>query len=563
MFNPQRLSFIIILLWLVSLEGQGQNLTLSIIGATEKETKTIDSLDYKREFEDYQSLNTEVDALIKQLTNYGYIESRLTALNKESDSSYLAKFTLKERFTTIRIYNKELISADLLKVVNAKIHDDHFSIPIERLEESLNIINSEMANRSDPFSNLRLTSITKNSDLTLSAKLSTSETENRTIDRLIIKGYEKFPKSYIKHYLKIKKGQAFNLKKIKQKTDDLDNLQFANILRDPEVLFSKDSTILYMYIEKNRSNTFDGYLGFGTNENTNKIEFDGYLDLRLTNNLNYGETLNLLYKSDENDQQTLNLNLKMPFLFGTPLGVDLNLNIFRRDSTFSSISQRASLNYQIDPKSTLLAGIKAETSTDLLDSNSSLITDYSSTIYFLGFEYLKRQNKNLLFPINFLFNATSGFGNRTFGNTKDPQYNFILESFKIFNLNDRNSIYVRLSGQYLISNSYLENELPRFGGINSIRGFEENSLLANLFGVLNTEYRYRLNSSIYVHSVIDAAYFENQITDQREKLFGFGFGFGLLTQAGLFKFNYTSGKTENQKFSLSDSKIHISLTALF
>jgi hemolysin activation/secretion protein len=103
----------------------------------------------------------------------------------------------------------------------------------------------------------------------------------------------------------------------------------------------------------------------------------------------------------------------------------------------------------------------------------------------------------------------------------------------------------------------------RFGGINSIRGFEENSLTANLFSVINTEFRYKVNNSLYVHSVIDGAYFENDLVDTKGKLFGFGFGFGLLTKSGLFKFNYSNGKTENQTFKLSDSKIHLSLTASF
>lgn len=66
-----------------------------------------------------------------------------------------------------------------------------------------------------------------------------------------------------------------------------------------------------------------------------------------------------------------------------------------------------------------------------------------------------------------------------------------------------------------------------------------------------------------MHSVIDASYSENDLTDTKSKLFGFGFGFGLLTNAGLFRFNYASAKTENQRFSLQDSKIHISLTATF
>lgn len=115
----------------------------------------------------------------------------------------------------------------------------------------------------------------------------------------------------------------------------------------------------------------------------------------------------------------------------------------------------------------------------------------------------------------------------------------------------------------MTSDDYLDNELFRFGGINSIRGFEENSLVANLYGVISTEYRYRLSNNIYVHSVLDAAYFENKLTDSKEKLFGFGFGLGLLTNSGLFRLNYSSGKTENRQFKLSDSKIHVSLTATF
>ena len=83
----------------------------------------------------------------------------------------------------------------------------------------------------------------------------------------------------------------------------------------------------------------------------------------------------------------------------------------------------------------------------------------------------------------------------------------------------------------MISDSYFENELLRFGGINSIRGFEENSIYATLYGITNTEYRYKLNNSIFIHSIIDAGYFENKILNIKEKLFGYGFGFGILTNS--------------------------------
>lgn len=561
---PTKFNSLFLLIYLIySSEMLGQKLHLDIVGTSEKETRVIDSLDYKKSFEDYSALSTEVDALKKLLTRIGYIESNLVNLSKANDSSYMANFSLRTRYESIEIDHRGLVDKAILKLTGFLDKDNKLIIPIVYVETTLNAINTEIANRGNPFSTLIIKDIKKIDNKHLSGTLSISDPKPRTIDKFILKGYEKFPRSYIKRYLKIKEGQPFNLKTIREKTSAFNDLVFANQIREPEVLFTQDSTILYMYIDKVRSNTFDGFLGFGTNEETNKIEFDGYLDLNLTNNLNYGESLKLLYKSDENDQQTLDIKLSTPYILGSPVGLDLNLNIFKRDTSFVTVSQSAKLNYQINSRHVISAGVNSVNSSDLLDIPSALISDYKSVQYFGNYVFTKRQNYDLLFPINFVFDVKAGFGNRTYSMVDEQQYNLALLTYKIFNLNDKNSIFGKLSSNYLISESFLENELPRFGGINSIRGFEENSLTANLFAVLNTEYRYKLNNSIFIHSVIDAAYFENQITNQKGKLYGFGFGFGLLSKAGLFRFNYTSGKTENQKFRLSDSKIHISLTARF
>lgn len=555
--------FISLLFSLFFAQSYSQNLELKVIGTDSLETKVIDSLGYENYFKDYSSLKTEVDSLSKRLLTIGFINSKLLKLEKETDSKFKALFELNQRYKSITIFHNGLIDKDILKLGNLNSDGTSFTLPISKLESTLDYINTEIANRGNPFSYLQLINIKNEGNESLSANLELSIPIERTIDKIIVKGYEKFPKAFVKRYMKIKTGQEFNLAKIKEKTAELNDLRFANQIKDPEVLFTKDSTILYMYIEKSKSNAFDGFLGFGTNEDTNKIEFDGYLNLSLTNNLNYGETLKLLYKSDENDQQTFDGNVTMPYLFNSPLGVELNLNIFRKDSTFVTARQSAKLNYQINSNQVIGIGLSGVNSSDLLDTEISAINDFNSSYYFANYVYTKRQNYDILFPVNFLFDITAGFGNRTFDDIDEDQTKFAINTFKIFNLNDRNSIYVRGNGQIVDSETYLENELPRFGGINSIRGFEENSLFANLYGVLNTEYRYRLNRDIYVHSVIDAAYFQNQISDQNGKLFGFGFGFGILSKAGLFRFNYTSGKTENQRFKLSDSKVHLSLTALF
>jgi outer membrane protein assembly factor BamA len=542
-------------------------LVLKIDGANELETQTIDSLNYTKIHNDFASLKTEVDSVQNTLYKLGYIENERKEIKKINDSSFYSQILLKQKLKTIYIYYKKKdVNTSILKHVSGRVFDDYFEIKFTEVESTLNYINSKITEKGYPFSKLKLSNISfKVSDKILVAELLVeSFEEKRSINDIVIKGYEKFPKSYVKHYLKIKPSQIFDLNKIRNKTEQLNNLNFARELKSPEVLFSKDSTTLYLYLEKTQSNTFDGFLGFGTNEETNKLEFDGYLNLNLTNNLNFGESFRLLYKSDENDQKTFETDISLPYLFKSPVGIDLLLRIFKRDSSFTTTNQSAKIHYQINAKHKLYGGIIATESNSLLKENfSAPINDYKTQYLTIGYQFLKLQPNNLLFPVKSKFYFETGFGNRKSSNTKENQSQYSMDAFNIFSLNTRNSIYIRLNASSLVSNTFLENELMRFGGINSIRGFEENSLFSNLYGLINTEYRYQLNNYIYVNSIIDAAYFENKIADIKEKLFSYGFGFGVMTKSGLFKFNYASGKNENSKFKFSNSKIHLSLTTNF
>lgn len=555
--------FIFLFLLILPHQIFSQSLSLKIEGENEIKTKVIDSVGYTKSFNNYVSLENELSELKNKLTRLGYIDTSTDSIVRKDDTLFYAHLFLGEKIKRIRIKYGNDFNKELLNFINHYSNEGYFEIAITELENSLNTLNSKIAEQGDPFSTLQLINITKYNSELISSELKIVTNQKRRIDKIIVKGYEKFPQSYTKRFLKLRTGKTFNLNEIKKKVELLEDLRFANKIKDPEVLFTKDSTTLYLYIEKARINNFDGFLGFGTNENTNKIEFDGYLDLRLVNNLNYGETINLFYKSDEIDQQTFRIDTDLPYLFGSPVGIQAGLNIFRKDTTFSNAKQYAKINYQINAQHRVAAGISSTKSTNLLDNDTSILNDYTANYYILGYTYLKAQFYDPLFPINFWLDFSAGFGDRKNDLGNQSQTIFSVDTYKIFNLNPKNSIYTRLNGAILTSEDYLDNELFRFGGINSIRGFEENSLVANLYGVINTEYRYRLSNGIYIHSVLDAAYFENQITNTKEKLFGFGFGLGLLTNAGLFRLNYSSGKSENRQFRLSDSKVHVSLTATF
>ena len=106
-------------------------------------------------------------------------------------------------------------------------------------------------------------------------------------------------------------------------------MPFVSQIKYPEVLLTKDSTKVYLYLEKRKNNSFDGFLGFGNKETTQKLQFNGYLDLNLYNNLNSGERFNLYWKNDGNKQSTFNVNLDLAYIFKSPMALKTNLRIFK------------------------------------------------------------------------------------------------------------------------------------------------------------------------------------------------------------------------------------------
>ena len=547
---------------------RAQNTSLNVIGANDEETKIIETHQYKKTHTDYNSIQNEIDSLQQKIINSGYIESEINSTRKINDSSFQVKFSLNNKYESIDIsYDITEIEKDLIKTITEKSSNKQFSVPLNKLEETLKFINLQIVNNGFPFTKIKLSELKIKDSKTLTANLIIVKDEKkRRLDKVVIKGYEKFPKSFLNRFLKIKPEKTFNIESIKRKMDNLNNLRFAEQTKNPEVLFSKDSTTLYIYLQKSQSNTFDGFLGFSTNEETNKLDFNGYLNLELNNNFNYGESFRLMYKSDESEQKNFEVNLNLPYIFSSPIGTELSLNILKRDSTFTTVNQKASVFYQINSKNRIYVGIESVESNNLLDveiNSLSLVSDYKSNLYNIKYTYNNRQNFKTIFQLKSSFNLEYGLGERQTKNNKEKQNRINLDAFHVFQLNNKNSFYTRITGSLINSSSYLDNELFRFGGINSIRGFQENSIAANQYIVLNTEYRYQLSKSIYAHSIIDFANFENRIIETKENLYGFGVGFGILTKAGLLRFNFANGKTEEQSFKFSNSKIHLSLVSIF
>jgi len=547
-------------------ETKAQDLVLSNEAEVTLSEDLKDSLNLgQKTFKDYLTLKKEADDTSMRLQQLGYIDCALETITKFNDSTYKATYYLGTKYLTVKIYySEEDFTKKELSTISSEVNDDYFSLPITSVEASLQKLNNIKTETGNAFAKLTLVDFLKNDNQSLKANLTIRKGQKRTIDSIAIKGYEKFPRSYLKYFAGIKEGKNFNQQKLVSQNEIVNSLPFVSTLKAPEALFRKDSTIVYFYFKKENANLFDGVLGFATNEESNKLELNGYLNLELNNNLNYGEQLLINYKADGDEQRNFRVRAKLPYLLKSPFGAELELKIFKQDSSFITTDQQARATYQINSTADSYIGYKSYESSNLLNGAiaGSAIEDFKSQFLLLGAGYKKLQ-RNSLFPIKTSIAFNSEIGTRKLKDTKENQVKLLTTVNHIFNLNLKNSIYIQNDTGILLSDSYLTNELLRFGGINSIRGFNENSIYATLLTVFNTEYRYQFNQGIYINSIIDISYFENDAISLKEKLYSYGIGLGLQTKAGLLKLNIANGNSENQSFNFSNTKIHLVLSSRF
>ncbi|MSP85347.1 MAG: hypothetical protein EXR18_05935 [Flavobacteriaceae bacterium] len=543
----------------ISYLTSAQNSYLKIYGISEFEDRTIDSIGYNKKHSNVKAVFEEVQLVSNKLMKQGYIDAQLPLNTKANDSTFLFQIQLGKRTNFIHIYIGR--NSSLKSLTNFESKSDTLIMKIGETESFLNETLGKLETNGYSLSKLKIVNFKKIKN-SLFAELVLETGNRRQLNDIVINGSDKFPEGHKKEMVRLHKNKTFNQENLKKIYSDFEKFRFVNQTKYPEILFKKDTTKVYVYLEKSKPNKFDGFIGF-SNDEKSKLIFNGYLDLLLVNIMNAGEEFSLYWKSDGGNQKTFNLGLEVPYIFKSPIGIKASLNIFKQDSIFQNTRTTIDLGYFFNYNSRLYLGYQSAESSDIQNKNSAIISDYKNSFVTTNYEFVAYQNSDFLFPEKSKISSKIGFGSRN-SNLKSYQQFFttIDVSHSLF-LNEKNCINIKSRNYYLQSDQYIVNELYRFGGINSIRGFNENSLQANLFSSLLTEYRYVLAPSIYIHSIIDYGYFKDTINTKSGTLLGLGFGFGLLTKNGLFNIIYANGSMKDQAIKLSNSIVHISFKSQF
>jgi hypothetical protein len=562
-----------ILLLTFNLHCNAQNFELQLTGSSLAENKVIDSLNYTSQHKNLKSLRTEIETTSQKLSKLGYIENKATERLQANDSTFIARFHLGTRIKFIHIYigaNKTV--ANLLSPHTIQ---DSIFLQYTEVETFLKEKTSALERIGYSLAKLKLTNIKKKRN-TLFTELQFESENQRQLNAIIIKHKNNqqknnFPEGHLTQIRRKYKNKIFNQDIVSKIHNEFERFDFVNQIKYPEILFTKDSTKIYVYLEKRKSNTFDGFIGFNNNENK-KITFNGYLDVTLENNLQVGEQFSLYWKTDGNQQRTFNSSLELPYLFKSPIGIKGELNIFKQDSTFQNTKTAIDISYFINYDTRFYLGYQSTVSSDIQNTGNSIISDYNNSFITTNLDYSQNDyTKPLSFNQSTLLLKT-GFGSRETNNQAEnsktnKQFFVELRAAFTFYLNSKNNLNLKTQNYYLHSSNYYTNELYRFGGINSIRGFTENSLAAHFMTSILTEYRYIVSPSLYLHTILDYCRLESpnvvENTDKKTKLLGIGLGLGVQTTAGLLKISVANGSSGSEQIKFSNTIMHISYNVKF
>ena len=550
----------------------------------------------KSEYENDLLFEKDLRYAITFLHSSGFIEASADSFFIENDTAHIF-LHLGPRYVwgELRKGNLEGGLADEIGWKRNNFDADNFNY--NEVERLLDKILTYYENNGFPFAAVSLDSVEIN-DNKISAALDVQKNQMFVFDTLALIGDTKVSKKYLYGYLGIKPKSLYNESAVRKVNKRLREVPFVQVEKPVQVFFLRDQAKLNLFLKDRKTSRFDFLLGIlPNNEITGRVLITGEVLMHLMSAFGRGEEFFINWKRLQARTQSLDAAFRYPYLAGSPIGVDLNFNLYKRDTLYLD------LDYEIGFQFLFIGGNYFKTfvhykSTNVLtvDTNFVIntrslpaINDVRNT--FFGVEYF---NENL----DYRFNPTDGFslkakvyaGRRKISelseitSLSDPenpggtfetlydsidlnsiQYRFALRFDKFWKIAKRSTVKTGINGGAVFGKNIFFNELFRIGGSRLLRGFDEESISTSHYYVLTAEYRFLLSQNSHFQIFFDGAFVENKSIEEDQQDFPFGFGAGLNfeTKAGVFGVSYALGRQQNNPIDFKSAKVHFGYVNYF
>jgi len=431
---------------------------------------------------------------------------------------------------------------------------------------------SNLLNAGYAFATVRLDSIRFENE-NLYAHLRIVENNKIIWGDIQLKGTSALSHKLLRSFLHIKSGEIFKEEQLTQIPKQLSQLPFIIETKPLELLFYDNKVDIYLFLNSKPISQITGVLGLQPKIQNNLTTYvlTGDIRAKLVNTLKRGENIDLQWKNLQANTQLLKTNLAFPSVFKSSFGAEGQFQLYKKDTTFLELKSAVAIQHMLSNGNICKLFYRNYQST-ILNSNLSNSATFSNvqTNYF-GISIQKQTLDYLPSPTKgYLFQLEGAIGIR---NKKDSilQTNIQTSTSKVdllythyLPIHKRHIIKLLSATELLTAPNFAKNELLRFGGMVSQRGFKEEELRATSRILLSVEYRFLLDQNSFIFLFFDQSLYENKLASiQRDTPYGFGGGLTFGTQIGMFSISYALGKQLNNPILISNGNIHFGYTSYF
>jgi outer membrane protein assembly factor BamA len=399
-----------------------------------------------------------------------------------------------------------------------------------------------------------------------------------TFDDVEVEGSTKTKASFLTSYLQIKPGHYYSEKKVRQAQRRLSRLPYLETSGPSFVSFANEKGKLHLDLQDRPCSHVDGIIGIMPNEmEDNRVLITGQLNMHLYNLFGTGKNIQLDWQRLRALSQFLNAKYIHPNLLGSPVGASFNFHLLKEDTTFLSRDMNIEFNSPLggggniraftNRRITRLLSVAQFKNLDRLPD----VADFNLTIYGVGYDW---QNlDHLIYPTkgwqisleggigNKVIRRNTGLDERLYDELSDGylQYNLKTGMVNYSAVRKRMVLVSRINAGLIHSDVLFLNDLQRVGGLNSLRGFNENNFFASHYAIGSTELRFMMdNNRSYLMLFYDQSYLKFNLSNRKFEDYplGLGAGISLTTETGVFNFVYALGRSLDQPLNLNLSKIH-------
>lgn len=556
------------------------------------------SLGLQQQFSNKLACNQYIYDLPKLLQKKGFITASVDTVRFDSSSAHAVLFLGKQyRWAMLNISS---VSQDLLNAVGYRDKNfEHQFLDFSAMQQLQQRLLDKLENTGYPFASISIDSFDLKREA-ISATLKIDKGPLYKIDSIRVYGDVRISNRFLQRYLEIENGSVYQKQKLQNISNRLRQLPYVIEQQKWNMSFLGTGSILNLYLKDKKSSQVNGLLGFLPTTDANgksKINISGDFNLSLKNGFGLGESLGLVFQQVQQKSPRLQMNYQQPFLFGSPFGVDVAFDGFKKDSAYLNINLKAGVQYSFGGNrsgkiffqqfiSSLL-----DIDTNAVRVNKQLPDQIDQTTSNIGLEYEWFTTDYRFNPrkgIDLKFTGSAGIRkikpNNNIINLKDPldpDYNYQslydsvgvrsytfrlkLDAAKFFRTGKQTALKTSFNAGLVQSPKIFRNELYQIGGFRLLRGFDEENIFASAYAVVSAEYRILIGLNSYIYAFTDGGWVRNnsQYANTTNTFFGTGLGLAFETKAGIFNIAFASGKRNDLPLNLRQSKIHFGYVNIF